>query len=68
MEQVTVSSGIKDLKTVWDYAKTLSGKVNTKDIVISASSYGAIVSLIALENKLISPESMVLSRGRMSSQ
>ena len=60
MEQVTVSSGIKDLKTVWDYAKTLSGKVNTKDIVISASSYGAIVSLIALENKLISPESMVL--------
>lgn len=61
MQNVTVSSGIKDLKAVWDYAKqNLSHKVNTHDIIIAANSYGAIVSLIALEQKIISPESMIL--------
>lgn len=60
IKNVTLSSGIKDIKAVWDYAKTLSNKVNTNDIVISGSSYGAVVALVALENKLISPESMVL--------
>lgn len=62
IEDVTISSGIQDLKAVWDYAKNnLSQKVNTNDIAIAANSYGALVSLIALENNIISPESMVLT-------
>lgn len=62
IKDVTLSSGITDLKSVWDYAKqNLSKKINTNDIVIAANSYGALVSLIALEQNLISPESMVLT-------
>ena len=62
MEDVTLSSGIKDLQTVWNYAKkNLSHKVNTDDIAIAANSYGALVSLVALEKNIISPESMVLT-------
>ncbi len=62
IQDVTLSSGIQDLKTVWNYAKkNLSNKVNTDDIVIAANSYGALVSLAALEKNIISPESMVLT-------
>ena len=57
---VTFSSGIKDLKTVWDYALTLSDKIDTDNIAIVANSYGAIISLMALEQNIISPESMAL--------
>lgn len=60
INQITFSSGIKDLKTVWDYALTLSDKVDTDNIAIAANSYGAIVSLMALEQNIISPESMAL--------
>lgn len=61
IEEITLSSGIKDLKTVWNYALTLSNKVDTKHIAIVANSYGAIVSLCALEKNIIAPESMVLT-------
>ena len=52
---ITFSSGINDLKTVWNYALTLSD-----NIAIVANSYGAIISLMALEKNIISPESMAL--------
>ena len=58
--EITFSSGIKDLQTVWNYALTLADKVDTQHIAIAANSYGAIVSLMALEQNIISPESMAL--------
>lgn len=58
--EITFSSGIKDLQTVWNYALTLADKVDTQHIAIAANSYGAIISLMALEQNIISPESMAL--------
>ena len=60
MRDVTLSSGIKDLKTVWDYAKSFSDKIKPNNIVLIGNSYGALVSLIASEQNIISPETMIL--------
>jgi len=61
MQDATLTSSIKDLKSVWNYAKRhLSDKVDTKHIAIAANSYGALVSLRALEKNIIAPESMTL--------
>ena len=59
IENITLSSSIKDIKTVWDYSKGLPN-IDTEHSVISANSYGGLISLLALEKNLISPESMVL--------
>lgn len=59
IKNLTLSSSIKDIKTVWDYSQNLSN-IDTKSIAIGANSYGALISLLALEKRLISPESMVL--------
>jgi len=58
-DDVTLSSSIEDLQTIWDYTQE---KLSTdpRHIAIHANSYGALVSLLALEKKLISPESMLL--------
>lgn len=55
IKEITFTSGINDLKTVWNYALTLSD-----NIAIAANSYGAIISLMALEKNIVSPESMAL--------
>ena len=61
MKEVTLSSSIQDLKTVWDYSKTqLPKNIDVYNAVIAANSYGALISLLALEKNLITPESMVL--------
>ena len=60
IENVTMSSSLADLKTVWDYTQRLPEDIDSKHISISANSYGALISLMALEEKLISPDSMVL--------
>ncbi len=57
---ITLSSSIEDLRAVWDYSQGLSGIANTNNTAISANSYGALISLMALERKFISPESMIL--------
>ena len=61
LEALTLSSSVDDLKAVWNYAKSLSSLINTSNIAITANSYGALVSLLALEEKIISPESMALT-------
>ena len=60
LKDITLSSSLEDLKAVWDYSQELSGKVDINNTVISANSYGALISLMALEKKFISPESMIL--------
>ncbi|MBO7483907.1 MAG: alpha/beta hydrolase [Alphaproteobacteria bacterium] len=60
LKDITLSSSLEDLKAVWDYSQELSGKVNINNTVITANSYGALISLMALERKFISPESMIL--------
>jgi len=60
IKNLTLSSSIKDIKTVWDYSMCLPN-IDVNRIAISANSYGALVSLLALEKKLITPESMVLT-------
>ena len=59
LNDITLSSSIQDLKTIWDYAQTKL-PVSPNQISIHANSYGALISLLALEKNLISPESMVL--------
>ena len=60
IEDITLSSSLKDLKAVWDYSRELSKEIDTSHTAISANSYGALISLMALEKRTISPESMVL--------
>ena len=59
IDDLTISSSIKDIKTVWNYTKSLPN-INPLHTTISANSYGGLISLLALEKKLITPESMVL--------
>lgn len=61
IENTNITSNLYDVKALWNYAqKDLAEWIDPSNIAISASSYGALVSLIALEKKIISPESMVL--------
>lgn len=59
IKDLTLSSSIKDIKTVWDYSTHLQN-IDTNCIAINANSYGALISLLALEKRLITPETMVL--------
>ena len=59
IQEASLSSGIKDLKTAYDYA-IQDLKIPESNLVIGANSYGALASLLALEQRLISPESMIL--------
>ena len=59
LQNVTLSSGISDLKTTYDYA-TQKLSIPERNLVIGANSYGALVALLAMNQRLISPESMIL--------
>lgn len=62
IKDVTLSSSIQDLKAIWDYSQAhLPLSIDTEHTVISANSYGALISLLALEKNIISPETMVLT-------
>ena len=61
IEDTNITSNLYDVKALWKYAQEhLLARIDPSSVAISASSYGALVSLIALEKKIISPESMVL--------
>jgi len=59
VKDMTISSSIKDMTTVWKYVQSTLN-IEANHISISANSYGALISLLALEKRLITPESMVL--------
>ena len=59
LRSLTISDSIKDLKATWDYAQKLPDTDPTS-LIINANSYGAYISMLTLEKKLIKPESMIL--------
>ena len=59
IKDLTLSSSIKDMKTVWDYSTHIPN-IDPENTAINANSYGALISLLALEKGLIEPESMTL--------
>ena len=59
IKDLTITSSIKDMKTVWDYSRYIPG-IDPKNIAISANSYGGLIALLAMEKGMIAPESMSL--------
>ena len=60
LSNVTLSSSIQDISAVWSYTKTnLSQQIDTESISVNASSYGGLITLMALEKEKIHPESIV---------
>ena len=59
IKDITLSSSIDDLTTVWNYSRQLSGIVDTNHTVIQATSYGALTAMMAEEQGKIAPEAMI---------
>ncbi len=61
LNEVTLTTGIEDLTAVWNYTRNhLSATTDIEHMFIHANSYGALVSLLAVESGKIQPQSMVL--------